>query len=142
MYYCKNFLCAAVVLMLMPNSIANAQELFRIQSNASQKCFDIPNGNRSNNIPLNQFRCDGSPEQNFYIRETGGGYANVISASTGKCMDIPNGSTLNGIGVNQFECDGSAEQQFRVEQYDDGTFDIIARHSGKCLEVPGGSQSL
>jgi hypothetical protein len=129
-----------VLAVLISTEVSSAQAATTtILIGHSQKCLDVPNGDQADNVPINQYQCDNSQEQQFSFKNIGNGYYNIISASTGKCIDVPNGSTEDYVGINQYQCDNSAEQAFSLELVGNGYYKIIASHSGKCLNVPSGS---
>ena len=101
--------------MIINSSIANAADqntYGRVVIGHSQKCLDVPNGSMDDNIPLNQFQCDGSPEQNFALVNVGSGYYSIVASHSGKCLDVPNAMMDDNISINQTQCDRSPEQRF------------------------------
>jgi hypothetical protein len=129
-----------VLAALISSEVSSAQaSTTTILIGHSQKCLDVQNGDPANNVPINQYQCDNSQEQQFSFKNIGNGYYNIISASTGKCIEVPNGSTEDYVGINQYQCDNSNRQAFSLELVGNGYYKIIASHSRKCLDVPSGS---
>ncbi len=119
---------------------AHAQNSYgQIVIGHSQKCVDVPNGSMDDNIQVNQYRCDNSPEQAFALVDAGGGYYSIVAKHSGKCLDVPNGSMDDNIPVNQYQCDRSPEQSFNLAPVGSGYYTIVAKHSGKCINVWNGS---
>jgi len=106
----------------------------------SNKCVDLPGGELSDNVGINQFQCDGSPEQGFAVVGRGGGYYSIVSNRSNKCLAIYNGSTSDGGRLTQLTCDGSPNQSFSLVSVGNDFYKVAARHSGKCLNVPGGTK--
>ena len=128
--------------MIISSSIANAADqntYGRIVIGHSQKCLDVPNGSLDDNIPLNQFQCDNSPEQSFALVNVGGGYYSIMASHSGKCLDVPNAMIDDNIPINQTQCDNSPEQSFKLTPVGNDYYTIAAKHSGKCINVWNGS---
>lgn len=107
----------------------------------STQCVDLPNGDLGENVPINQFPCDGSPEQGFAVAPAANGYYNIKSGRSGKCLTILNSSTADNISVVQSSCNGSASQSFSLVHVGNDFYNIAASHSGKCINVPNASMA-
>jgi hypothetical protein len=109
------------------------------------KCFDIPNGSRLAGEPLNQYTCNGAPNQKFYIAWNSYGGFRIVSKVSGLCV-TPAGyqgwstqsmrlvqSTCQA-GISDWAFDRFTELSYRTSrtgfrwQYD----------SAFCVDVPGG----
>ena len=105
----------------------------------STQCVDLPNGEQGENIPINQYPCDGSTEQGFAVVAAANGYYNIKSSRSGKCLTILNSSMADNDPLVQNSCNGSASQSFSLTAVGNDFYNIAASHSGKCLSVPNGS---
>lgn len=105
----------------------------------STQCVDLPNGDQRDNVPINQYPCDGSPEQGFAVVTAANGYYSVKASASGKCLTILNGSMADNAALGQNSCNGAASQNFSLVAVGNDFYNIVASHSGKCLNVPNGS---
>jgi hypothetical protein len=93
---------------------------FTIRSLSSGKCLDVPDGDPSNNVPINQFRCHEGPNQQWRfvpeVDEFGEltGFFTIVNQATGGCIDVPNGSQDSGQFVQQFQLNGGANQSWKL----------------------------
>jgi len=108
----------------------------RILIGHSQKCVDLPDGNLNDNVTINQFQCDGSPQQVFTVVVAANNYYNIISGRSGKCLNVWNGAMADNTPVTQSQCDLSPQQGFSLVAVGGDYYYIVASHSGKCLNVP------
>ena len=114
---------------------------YRVVARHSGKCLDVAGNSHSNGDNLQQYTCNGGPNQQwrllFYL-SSGGGWYEIIVASTGKCLDIEGASRADRAMAQQYTCHGGDNQLFQLVFADSGGYyAFVARHSGKCLDVEG-----
>lgn len=105
------FMIVIAALVLSATSVY-AQERVTIVSAASGMCLDVPNANLDDNIPINQFGCDGSLEQTFILEDRNDGFANIIASHSGKCLEVPGGRVQPNLQIVQRSCNDTREQGF------------------------------
>ncbi|WP_329491609.1 RICIN domain-containing protein [Kitasatospora sp. NBC_01246] len=103
----------------------------------SGKCVDVRDYSFARAGQLIQWGCGNGANQNFWIKNLGTGYAQIMARHSGQCLDIADASTADGALAVQNPCDGRPSQQWQVQKVTGATgyVRLIARHSGKCLDV-------
>ncbi|MFC6079844.1 RICIN domain-containing protein [Sphaerisporangium aureirubrum] len=109
----------------------------RLNVRHSGKCVDVRDGSTADNGVIIQWTCNGGTNQQWNIRDAGGGYVQIVARHSGKCLDVTSAGTADGAGVIQYTCGTGTNQQWRVQTTSDGYVTFAARHSGKCLDLPG-----
>jgi cysteine-rich repeat protein len=115
-----------------------------IKNRQDGRCADISGANTSNGGQLIVWPCHGGTNQALELRQTTGGFHNVVLRHSGKCVDVTPSSVLGGVdgqAVRQWTCSSppTANQEFIAVATDGGYFQLRARHSDMCLDaVPGG----
>jgi hypothetical protein len=109
---------------------------------ASNKCLAVSGASRSDGAPVQQFTCDGSKNQRWFINWRPASM-NFIAKHSQKCVDVISASSDNNANVQQFDCNaGDNQHWFLRDAGPNGDFrfyNIVATHSGKCLDVAGAS---
>ncbi|THV36456.1 RICIN domain-containing protein [Glycomyces buryatensis] len=105
----------------------------------SGKCLDVASASTANGATVQQYDCWNGANQQFEVRDSGSGYAQIIARHSGKCLDVASASTANGATVQQYDCWNGANQQWDLRDAGGGYVQIVARHSGKCLDVASAS---
>lgn len=107
----------------------------------SNKCLDIRNASTSNFAVVQQYSCNRTQAQMFYIVPRSSTYFEIRNQKSGKCLDLLDFSTAEGAPVVQYSCHGGANQQWQLAHAGRSYYFLKSRHSGKCLAVPNGSGS-
>ncbi|MFJ4915483.1 RICIN domain-containing protein [Streptomyces sp. NPDC088726] len=108
----------------------------------SGKCADVSDYDSADGAQLIQWGCGAGVNQDFWMKDLGTGYLQIMARHSGKCLDIAGASTADGAYAVQNTCDGSASQQWKARATDvAGAVELVARHSGKCLDVVNQSRS-
>jgi alpha-galactosidase len=103
----------------------------------SGKLLDVFNASTADDANIVQWTANGQTNQQWEIRDAGGGYSTVVSANSGKCLDVYGAATTDDARVVQWTCNSGTNQQWRIQDLGTGYVQLIARHSGKCLAVLG-----
>ena len=105
----------------------------------SNKCMDVRGASTSNGAAVQQYGCNRSNAQFFYIVKKDGSYYELRNLKSGKCVDVSGYSTSDGALVHQWDCHGGYNQQWLLRHVGRQYFQIVSRQSGKCLDVPSAS---
>lgn len=102
----------------------------------SGKCADVSSFDTAESAPVVQWWCGTGVNQNFWLKDLGSGYVQVMARHSGKCLDVADQSTADGAAVVQNSCNGQPSQQWKVQKVAGTTYaQLVARHSSKCLDV-------
>ncbi|MGW4650678.1 RICIN domain-containing protein [Kitasatospora sp. NPDC004289] len=103
----------------------------------SGKCADVGDYSFAPSAQLIQWNCGNGANQDFWLKNLGTGYVQIMARHSGRCLDVAGGSTANGALVVQNTCSGQTSQQWQVQKVSGSTgwVRLIARHSGRCLDV-------
>ncbi|MEU3479826.1 RICIN domain-containing protein [Streptomyces sp. NPDC033753] len=113
-----------------------------LTARSSGKCADVANFDSADGVQLLQWGCGNGVNQNFWIKNLGTGYVQIMARHSGKCLDVAGASTADGALAVQNTCNGSASQQWKVRTtHVTGYVELVARHSGKCLDVSNWSSA-
>jgi hypothetical protein len=106
----------------------------------SNKCLDVPGGQTTSGLQLQQLTCNGSKDQKFQFQPVSGtpDTYKIINFSSGQCLEVYGGYPSNGNRIVQSSCNTSSHQRFRLEATGSGYYRLIAQHSNKCVDVYGG----
>lgn len=119
-----------------PTALANG--IYTIIGKGSGLCLDVPGGDGTDGLGLQQWGCHSGDNQRWQLRLQSDGTYLISSKQTGKCLDIPRGA-VEAAWLEQYTCHGNSNQRWKLEAQSDGSFAIKAAHSGKCLDVANGS---
>lgn len=112
-----------------------------LKARHSSKCADIASASTADSAGGIQYTCNGGLNQQWWFKDLGTGYYQVVSRNSGKCLDITDASTANAARVIQYTCGSGTSQQWQVVDAGSGYVRLVVRHSGKCLDVNGASTS-
>ncbi|MGV2794714.1 endoglucanase, partial [Clostridium perfringens] len=120
-------------------------ETYKIVNRASGKVIDVPGGQNSNSLQLQQWPDNNATAQRW-VADDMGAYNNLyrlrsVSSSDGKVMDVRNGSKNNGEAVQLMEDYGNSAQRFRLIKLSNGYWSILNANSNKAVEVAGGASA-
>jgi hypothetical protein len=105
----------------------------------SNKCLDVAGGSSSDFVAIQQYSCNRTNAQLFYIAKRDGAYYEIRNRNSGKCMDLLNFSTAEGAPIVQYSCHGGYNQQWKLSHVGGKYFQLVSRYSGKCLAVASSS---
>lgn len=105
----------------------------------SGKCVDVVNASTASNAELIQYACGTGTNQQWELRDAGGGYVQIVARHSGMCVDIASSSTADGAKAIQYPCGTGTNQQWQLSDAGNGEVRIVARHSGRCLGVRSAS---
>jgi hypothetical protein len=85
---------------------------YQMVSKLSGKCVEVVGGSKTNGAPIDQWDCNGTPQQLWKLNSVSGGQQ-IISAVSGKCLDVTGGSTAisDGSLMEQWDCAAAAGNQ-------------------------------
>ncbi|WP_286158122.1 RICIN domain-containing protein [Streptomyces sp. CB03911] len=102
----------------------------------SGRCADVGNYSFAPDAQLLQWGCGNGANQNFWLKNLGTGYVQIMARHSGLCLDMSGASTADGALAVQNTCNGQTSQQWQVQKVTGTNYvRLIARHSGKCLDV-------
>lgn len=115
------------------------------------KCLDVIGGSQVVSTALQQFTCNGNPQQVFYVRPRYGQYSLVPSHTapgpSEQCADVRGGpgATGNNVVIQQYTClyPSPTNQRFRflwTAGYGQD-FQLQAVNSGRCIDVKDYNQN-
>ena len=102
-------------------------------------CLDVLGAGTANGSQIDEYTCNTSVAQSFYVVDAGGGVVKLVNTNSNTCVDVNGGGTADGTKVQLWGCDGTPAQAFTLTATGDGFFNIVNTGSNKCLEVAGGS---
>jgi hypothetical protein len=85
---------------------------YQMVSKLSGKCVEVVGGSTSNGAPIDQWDCNGTPQQLWKVSTVSGGQQ-LVSAVSGKCLDVTGGTTAisDGALMEQWDCSATAGNQ-------------------------------
>ncbi|MBB5959668.1 hypothetical protein FHS29_006289 [Saccharothrix tamanrassetensis] len=104
------------------------------------KCLDIEGVSQATGAPAQQWDCLGFAQlnQQFTLRDAGGGAVYIVAQHSGKCLDVSGASQADGADVWQWDCiAGQPNQRWSIDYAGNGLYTIKALHSNKCLDIRG-----
>jgi hypothetical protein len=107
----------------------------------SGKCLDVRGGVTAvaNGDLIDQWSCTGQSNQDWTLKDMGGGQYEIIARSSGKCIEAINGGTANQTGIHQWDCTGQPRQLWSMQSAGAaGEYRFVHVPSGRCLDVTGG----
>lgn len=113
---------------------------FNIKPAHTSKCLDISGVSQETGARAHQWDCLGYAQlnQQFTLRDAGGGAVYVVALHSGKCLDVSGVSQDDGADVWQWDCiAGQPNQRWSIDYAGNGLYTIKALHSGKCLDIRG-----
>ncbi|GMK40638.1 hypothetical protein PCCS19_36940 [Paenibacillus sp. CCS19] len=118
---------------------------YKFVNRASGKVIDVPGGQNTNALQLQQYTDNGATAQQWVITDQGT-YNNLykltsVSSSDGKVMDVRNGTSNNGEAIQLMQSYNNLPQQFRLIKLSNGYYCILNVNSNKAVEVANASTS-
>jgi hypothetical protein len=107
----------------------------KLQTRYSMKCADVPGGAVVPGMQLQQYTCNGGPNQRWIFQPNSDGTYMVRNLATQMCLDVSYASTANNAAVGQYYCVNSSNQRWRAEIRPDGKWLLRSQASSKCLEA-------
>jgi hypothetical protein len=128
----------------------NPEIYYQIRARHSNRCLDVPFASFNNGVQLQQYDCNGAPQQNqlWTIVPTvpASGTFRIVSANNAKCVDALNAGTMNLTAIQQYTCNvggNQANQVFYITAAPTaGYYRVYGAHTAgapKCLDVAGNS---
>lgn len=99
-------------------------------------CLDIRGAGTANGTPVDEYTCNTTVAQSFYLVDAGSGAVKLVNTSSQGCVDVADGGTADGTPVQLGGCDGTT---FNLAGAGNGFFNIVDTDSHKCLAVAGGN---
>jgi len=93
--------------------VAFGKDVYTIASLASKLVLDVPNGDLSDQVKIQQFASNGGTNQMWYKIAVGDGSYKIESVSSQKVLDVPAAAPDNGVQIQQFHDNGGANQHWR-----------------------------
>jgi ricin-type beta-trefoil lectin protein len=129
---------AIVAGIVVPQTSAAAGTIpYVIQTvNGTSKCIDVPNGTFEDD-PVIMYTCayPRHANQQWYLRDTSDGYANIWNRQTGKCLTVQNASTANNATVIQYSCNTGDNEEWAEYRDHSGIIRFVNRKSQRCLTI-------
>ncbi|WP_160031530.1 RICIN domain-containing protein [Paenibacillus sp. An7] len=116
---------------------------YKLINRASSKAIDVPGGQNTNGLQLQQWPDNNATAQRWVVQDLGT-YNNFyklssVSSTDHKVMDVRNGTKNNGEPIQLWEDLGNTAQQFRLIKLSSGYWSILNMNSNKAVEVAGSS---
>ncbi len=124
------------------NGVTNGAT-YTFVNRASGKMIDVPGGQNSNNLQLQQWQGNNATAQQWVVDDMGT-YNNQyrlksVSSSDGKVMDVRNGTKNNGEAIQLMQDFANTAQRFRIIKLSNGYYCILNVNSNRAVEVQGAS---
>lgn len=101
-------------------------------------CLDNYGNTANAGAIIDQWTCNGQPNQAFQFVPTSGGYGELQVENSGQDVTVLNGSTAQGQpDIVQEPVNGNAASQWLPQQQSDGSWQFKNQGSGLCLDVYG-----
>ncbi|MEU8349433.1 RICIN domain-containing protein [Streptomyces sp. NPDC048845] len=102
----------------------------------SGKCADVTSQSLEAGALLKQYSCNGGGNQKFWLKDTGGGYVQLMARHSSLCVTEPGSGAMQ-----QQPCAGAptAAQQWQVSDAGGGHVTLTSRATGECLDVSDSS---
>lgn len=116
---------------------------YKLINRASGKVLEVPGGQNTNALQLQQWQDNGTSAQRWVVTDQGT-YNNYyelrsVSSSDNKVMDVRNGTKNNGEAIQLMSDFSNTAQQFRLIKLSNGYWCILNVNSNKAVEVTGAS---
>ncbi|WP_376774029.1 RICIN domain-containing protein [Allostreptomyces psammosilenae] len=99
----------------------------------SGKCLDVDAASTADGANVQLWTCNGGTNQQFEVRPTSNGYAQLVARHSGKLVDVA--SATDGANVTQMPDNGTTRQHWGLADVGNGQVRVINRHSGSVLDV-------
>lgn len=124
------------------NGVTNNAK-YKLINRGSGKAIDVPNGQNTNSLQLQQWPENTALAQQWTVTDMGT-YNNIyrlrsVNSSDNKVMDVRNGTKNNGEAIQLMQDLNNTAQQFRLIKLSNGYWSILNVNSNKAAEVTGAS---
>jgi hypothetical protein len=109
-----------------------------VQSLASGKCLDLPQGQSGDGTPAIQYDCHHGLNQQWAVEAAGEAGYRIVSRMNGKCIGTDPADTASGGRIVESPC-GSSPAQLWALKGDANGYILQNAANRLCLDVPGGS---
>ncbi|GGR04095.1 RICIN domain-containing protein [Streptomyces netropsis] len=122
-----------------PRSVApEATPMAQLQVAHSGKCLDIDRAKTENGVRAQQWTCNGSQAQLWYVLSKDDSTFVLMSGSSRKCLEVENSGTQNGAAVQQWECTSGKQMRWQMVLVDHTRklFQLRPVHTeDRCLDI-------
>ncbi len=119
-----------------------AGQTYRIVNRLSGKPIGVLSASTADGAQIIQWTHDSDPDQQWTLRDAGGGYYNIVNVNSGKALDDTNGSTSDGTQMQQWTLGAdNFNQQWQLTPLGNGYYTITNRISGRVLDLRDGGLS-
>ena len=80
---------------------------------SSDSCMDVFDNATANSTNVQQYRCNSTDGQRFYLESAGSGYYYIKHKTSNKCVDISSALTDNGTNIQIYTCNQSNAQKWK-----------------------------
>lgn len=104
----------------------------------SGKYLDVQSRSTSDHASIVQYSSDGQTDQEWSLKDAGGGYCKIVNRNSGKLLNIPGPTTVRGTPIIQYHDDNGSNSQWKliaVGNY----YAIVSRYDGQFLDISGDS---
>ncbi len=126
------------------NGVTNGA-VYKIVNRASGKVIDVPGGQNTNSLQLQQWTDNNAAAQRWVATDLGtsSNYYRLrsVNSSDNKVMDVRNGTKNNGEAIQLMQDQSNIAQQFRLIKLSNGYWSILNVNSNKAVEVAGASSA-
>lgn len=120
-----------------------ADQVVRLRFVHSGRCLDLAGLAPDNGGTVQQFACNGGPNQMVRLRAASGVSADrfqLVLGHSGRCLDVPSGLADAGIALQQYDCHAGPNQVFRLRSVGGSRYAVENVQTGKCLDVRGATR--
>jgi hypothetical protein len=117
------------------------QGVYQIRTSlGSDKCVDVAGGSTADKADIQQYGCNGTDAQRWWISNYSGDIYTISSMRSGKCLDVELAAPGDKIRVQQFACNSTVAQRWRIVPIGNGKYELRPQTTtpNKCLDVAGG----
>jgi len=136
---CLVLLVSVVAIRSQMSGQIQSGAAYTIVNQLSGNALDDTGASMANGTQMQQWACNGQPQQNWVLTGVGGGYYRIINQLSGKALDDTNASTANGTIMQQWTPNGQQQQNWMLNGVGDGHYTVVNQLSGKALDDTGAS---
>ncbi|MFI9358555.1 RICIN domain-containing protein [Streptomyces lydicus] len=113
---------------------------YRLVSVRSGKALEVNAFSTADGTRIQQWTEQGTANQEWKLRPTGGGYYELVNRNSGKVLGIAGNSTAQGAVAEQQTDRSSPSQEWKIKEVGgSGAVTFTSRRSGQVLDVSAGS---
>lgn len=114
-------------------------DAYTIVNLVSGQAVDDPSASKTAGQQMQEWACNGYPQQNWIFYENGAGpYWIIVNEASGLALSN-NGSQSNGGAIVQEPRSGSTTQNWSLTSVGNGFYNLVNENSGKVLDLPSGN---